>query len=74
MLNKLTAPGTKKNAKETEDSFPVEFAYMLTQMTAKAGIKKHGKAAEAALMAEFAQLEDMSVYEPIDPATLTKKQ
>jgi hypothetical protein len=27
------------------------------KMTAKAGIKKHGKAAEAALMAEFAQLE-----------------
>ena len=74
MLDKLTAPGRKRNAKEDEDAFLVEFAYMLTQMTARAGIKKHGKAAEAALMAEFAQLEDMTVYEPIDPATLTKKQ
>jgi hypothetical protein len=31
-------------------------------------------AAEAALVAEFTQLEDLSVYEPIDPATLTKAQ
>ena len=72
MLHQLTEPG--KNTKEAEDAFLVEFAYMLTQMTANADIKKHGKAAEAALMAEFTQLEDLSVYEPIDPATSSKKQ
>ena len=48
--------------------------YVLTQMSAKAGIRKHGKAAEAALMAEFAQLEALEVYEPIDASTLTPKQ
>ena len=50
------------------------YKYTLTQMTAKAGIRKHGKAAEAALMTEFAQLEDLSVYEPVAPASLTKQQ
>jgi hypothetical protein len=36
--------------------------YVLTQMSAKAGLRKHGKAAEAALMSEFAQLEALDVY------------
>lgn len=36
---------SKKNGKEEEDAFLIEFADMLTQMTARAGIKKHGKAA-----------------------------
>jgi hypothetical protein len=31
------------------------FAFIMTQMSAKAGIKKHGRAAEEALLAEFAQ-------------------
>ena len=43
-------------------------------MTAKAGIKKHGQAAVAALMSEFAQLEDRTVYEIVDAAKLTKRQ
>ena len=43
-------------------------------MTAKAGIKKHGKEAEAALMMEFAQLEDLTAYESMDPRNLTKEQ
>ena len=47
---------------------------MAQQMSAKAGIRKYGRAAEEALMAEFAQLEDMSVYESIDPRTLSKEQ
>jgi hypothetical protein len=50
------------------------FGYIMHQMTVKAGIKKHGKAAEAALMNEFAQLKALDVYESVDPATLTKKQ
>ena len=48
------------------------FGYVMNQMTAKAGIKKHGKAAEAALMNEFAQLEELDVYKPVDPRTLSK--
>ena len=50
------------------------YEYTLTQMMAKAGIRKHGKAAEAALMTEFAQLEDLSVDEPVAPVSLTKQQ
>ncbi|KAI2502818.1 Reverse transcriptase (RNA-dependent DNA polymerase) [Fragilaria crotonensis] len=50
------------------------FGYIMNQMTAQAGIKKHGKAAEAALMNEFAQLEELEVYESVDPNTLTWEQ
>ena len=45
-----------------------------TQMSERAGLRKHGKAAEAALMTEFSQLEDLDVYKAIDPATLTREQ
>jgi hypothetical protein len=44
------------------------------QMTAKAGIKKHGRKAEEALIAEFVQLEDHNVFEGIVLSTLTGKQ
>ena len=44
------------------------------QMSAKAGIKKYGRRAEEALMTEFAQLEELSVFEAIDPQTLTSDQ
>ena len=43
-------------------------------MTARAGIRKHGQAAEEALMEEFAQLEHMSAYTAIDASTLTAQQ
>jgi hypothetical protein len=43
-------------------------------MSAKAGIKKHGRAAEEALLAEFAQLEQLNVFEAIDPTKLSKEQ
>ena len=44
------------------------------QMSAKAGIKRCGRKAEEALMDKFAQLEELSVFEGIDPKTLTSKQ
>jgi Reverse transcriptase (RNA-dependent DNA polymerase) len=50
------------------------FGYVMTQMTAKAGIKKHGEAAVAALMKEFAQLEDLGVYEAVDATLLTQQE
>jgi hypothetical protein len=50
------------------------FGYVMNQMTAKAGIKKHGKAAKAAFMNEFAQMEELSVYKSVDPKTLTSEQ
>ena len=51
-----------------------EFGITLTQMSAKAGLKKHGQKAEEALMAEFSQLEDLEVYEPLDPSKLNRAQ
>ena len=50
------------------------FGFVMNQMTAKAGLRKHGRDAEEALMKEFAQLEDLSVYESVDPSTLTAQQ
>lgn len=60
---------------------PTQFLYKeiakhitITQMSANAGIKKHGRKAEEALMIEFAQLEELNVYEPLDPNTITHAQ
>ena len=50
------------------------FELVMTQMTAKADIKLFGQAAVAALMQEFAQLEDLGVYEAVDSKLLTQKQ
>jgi hypothetical protein len=49
-------------------------AHAMTQMSAKAGIKKHGKAAENALVTEFSQLEALSVYQPVHAHLLTMGQ
>jgi hypothetical protein len=43
-------------------------------MSDNAGIEKHGRAAEEALMSEFTQLEELSVFEGLDPNNLTRKQ
>ena len=59
---------------QLEDVKRYVFAHVMTQMSAKVAIRKHGKAAEAAMMQEFAQLEALNVYDPIDPDTLTTKQ
>lgn len=50
------------------------FGFIMKQMTANAGIKKHGTAAEMALMQEFAQVKDLSVFEPVHPSSLTAQQ
>ena len=47
---------------------------MLMQMSARAGIKKHGQVARDALTAEFAQLDYKGAYEPIQAVDLTKTQ
>jgi hypothetical protein len=46
----------------------------MTQMTAKAGLRKHGGFAEAALLKEFSQHQDLDVWEILDPTTLTYEQ
>ena len=44
---------------------------MFTQMTADAGIKKHGQAVVDALIEEFAQLHDQKVFEGLHTESLT---
>jgi hypothetical protein len=65
--------GTKIQHRHIKDNAALRkmvFGLVMTQMSAKAGIRKHGAAAEAAMMAEFTQLEDLGAYESIDPDTL----
>jgi hypothetical protein len=48
--------------------------YVMTQMTAQAGIKKHGSKAIDALLAEFCQLDDKAVFNPMIATELTSEQ
>ena len=48
--------------------------FIVTQMTAKAGIKKHGQAAIDALHQEFLQLHDLGVFEGQHAKDLAKEQ
>jgi hypothetical protein len=46
----------------------------MTQMTAHAGIKKHGSNAIDALLAEFYQLDYKAVFNPMIATELTNEQ
>jgi Reverse transcriptase (RNA-dependent DNA polymerase) len=48
--------------------------FLFTQMSAKAGIKKHGQKAIDALVAEFGQLREKNVLKPVDPTKLSKSE
>lgn len=48
--------------------------YIMTQMTATAGIKKHGQMAIDAMLNEFAQLDNKRIFSPLDATTLTSGQ
>jgi hypothetical protein len=48
--------------------------HMMTQMTANAGIRKHGGKAITALLEEFCQLDDKSVFKPLHAKELTTRQ
>jgi hypothetical protein len=51
------------------------FEWIMTQMTARAGLKKHGPLAETALLLkEFSQQQDLDVWEILDPLELTFDQ
>jgi hypothetical protein len=47
---------------------------ILNQMSAKVGIRKHGKVAIDALFAEFLQLHDLNVFKPRSACSLTREQ
>ena len=50
------------------------FGFVFTQMTTRAGIKKHGQAAQDALTTEFAQLDYKGAYKPVHTTDLTESQ
>ena len=50
------------------------FGFIFTQMSARAGIKKHGQPARDALTTEFAQLDYKGAYDPIQATDLTDTQ
>ena len=50
------------------------FSFIFTQMSARAGIKKHRQSARDALTAEFTQLDYKGAYKPIHSADLTEAQ
>jgi hypothetical protein len=50
------------------------FGHVMTQMTATAGIKKHGQRAVDALLKEFCQLDDKSVFAAVDANSLSSAQ
>jgi len=56
------------------DMFSYIFGFMMTQMTASQGIWKHGQRAVDALFSEFCQLDDKTVFDPIDASMLTHEQ
>ena len=71
----LTQKGTRLNNQHTDETIKhFVMHFIMTQMSAKAGLRKHGKAAEAALMKEFFQLEALDAYEALDASSLTKEQ
>ena len=47
---------------------------MVTQMMEHEGIAKHGEKAIEALIKEYAQLDEFKVFEPLDSASLSKKE
>ena len=48
--------------------------FLFTQMTADQGIKTYGEAAVSALVKEFAQLDDLNVFQCIPKQSLSKEQ
>ena len=64
-------------ARTSEVTTPVAqclFGFIFTQMSARAGIKKHGQSARDVLTTEFAQLDYKGAYNPIRATNLTETQ
>ena len=68
---KFSKPKLNENDRNTPKYI---FGHIMTQMTATAGIKKHGQRAVDALLKEFCQLDDKSVFAPVKAGSLTGAQ
>jgi hypothetical protein len=75
-INNMPAPPTpvETSATPTKAIQKAMFGLIFTQMSAHAGIKKHGKLAWDALKKEFEQFKQMDVLEPLDAMTITAEQ
>ena len=67
-------PPTQLTQAGLVDTIKFIYGKVMTQMTAKKGIKEFGQEAMAALMQEFAQMENLDVYEAVDARLLTRQQ
>ena len=56
------------------DTFRDTVNTIMTQMSGKAGINKHGQSAIDALFKEYTQLNDQSVFKGLVAQSLTKEQ
>jgi hypothetical protein len=63
----------KSNNNDTKNLQKYITGFIFNQMTAKAGIKKHEQIAIDALMTEFKQLNDKSVFKGLDAKKLSRK-
>jgi len=61
-------------AESPTDVYKYIYGPVITQMSAMAGIKKHGQPAIDALLAEFGQLDDKNIFKPCDALVLSKEQ
>jgi len=61
-------------AESSNGAYKYVCGHIMTQMTATAGIKKHGQLAINVLLAEFGQLDDKNIFKAYDAPTLTKEQ
>ena len=60
--------------RDMDEVVNMSYRFMVTQMMEHEGIAKHGEKAVEALMKEYAQLEKFKVFEPLDSASLNKKE
>jgi hypothetical protein len=67
-------PPTQLTQKGIVDTIKLIYGKVMTQMTAKKGIKKFGQEAIAALLQEFSQMENLDVYEAVNAGLLTREQ
>ena len=67
-------PPTQLTQAGIVDTIKLIYGKVMTQMTAKKGIKEFGQEAVAALMQAFAQMENLDVYEAVDARLLTRQQ
>ncbi|KAL7574572.1 hypothetical protein ACA910_015922 [Epithemia clementina (nom. ined.)] len=70
----LCTMGCKKLSTNLREAHCCFVGYVMTQMTATAGIKKHGEAAVEALFKELAQLDNEGVFVALDASKLNRQQ